>query len=67
MKVPSSVVDGDFNYLFNPEHKDAGKIKIVRSEKFSLDLRPFKENSNAHQLYIMLIFSISLLQENTKK
>ena len=42
MKVPSSVVEGDHNYLLNPEHKYAGKIKIISSEKFSFDLRLFK-------------------------
>lgn len=44
MRVPSSVVDGDYNYLLNPEHKDTGKIKIVSSEKFSFDLRLFKQS-----------------------
>jgi RES domain-containing protein len=42
MKVPSSVVEGDFNYLINPEHKDADKIEIVSSAKFNFDMRLFK-------------------------
>lgn len=42
MKVPSSVVQGDYNYLVNPEHKDTDKIKIISIEKFSFDLRLFK-------------------------
>jgi RES domain-containing protein len=42
LKVPSSVVEGDFNYLINPEHKDADKIKIVSSAKFNFDMRLFK-------------------------
>ncbi|MFS4466538.1 RES family NAD+ phosphorylase [Maribacter sp. 2210JD10-5] len=42
MKVPSAVVDGDYNYLINPQHPHASKIKILGSEKFSFDLRLFK-------------------------
>lgn len=42
MKIPSSVVKGDYNYLVNPEHKDADKIEIVSSEKFNFDMRLFK-------------------------
>ena len=42
MKVPSSVVEGDYNYVLNPEHKDADKIEIVSSEKFNFDMRLFK-------------------------
>ena len=28
MKVPSAVVDGDFNYLLNPRHKAFGKVRV---------------------------------------
>ena len=27
-KVPSAVVQGDFNYLINTHHKDANRVKI---------------------------------------
>lgn len=42
LKVPSAVVQGDFNYLINPAHKEFGKIKIMRIERFSFDERLFK-------------------------
>ncbi len=41
MKVPSAVVKGDSNYLINPNHKDAGKIKILKAEPFIFDQRIF--------------------------
>jgi RES domain-containing protein len=41
MKVPSAVVQGDFNYLINPFHKDYSRIKIVSTERFSFDNRLF--------------------------
>ncbi len=33
LKVPSSISDSDFNYLINPEHPDAKRIRVVRSER----------------------------------
>jgi len=42
MKVPSAVVQGDYNFLINPNHKDASKIKIKSIEPFPLDKRLFK-------------------------
>ncbi|MDB4292036.1 RES family NAD+ phosphorylase [Maribacter sp.] len=41
LKVPSAIVQGDFNYLMNPLHADFGKIKILGSELFSFDERLF--------------------------
>jgi len=41
MKVPSAVVQGDFNYLINPQHADHSKIRIVKIERFSFDERMF--------------------------
>ena len=41
IKVPSAVVQGDFNYLINPKHKDFNKVKIVKIEEFSFDKRMF--------------------------
>jgi len=43
LKVPSAVVQGDFNYLLNPNHTDFKKIKIVKAESFSFDSRLFKK------------------------
>jgi RES domain-containing protein len=42
LKAPSAVVQGDFNYLINPNHKDIDKIKILGKEKFDFDERLFK-------------------------
>lgn len=42
MKVPSTVVEGDFNYLINPGHPDAKFISILSSESFQFDMRLFK-------------------------
>ncbi|SCY95693.1 RES family NAD+ phosphorylase [Flavobacterium caeni] len=41
LKVPSAVVQGEFNYLINPAHDDFKSIKIVRTEPFSFDKRLF--------------------------
>lgn len=41
LKVPSAVVKGDFNYLFNPQNKCFKKIKIVKEEPFPFDQRLF--------------------------
>lgn len=42
LKVPSAVVQGDFNFLINPRHKDAQKIKWKSAEPFSFDERLFR-------------------------
>ncbi len=41
LKVPSATVQGEFNYLINPRHKDFEKVKIRKKEKFSFDERLF--------------------------
>lgn len=42
IKVPSAVVDGDYNILVNPEHPDANQLTIVHIGKFEFDMRLFK-------------------------
>ncbi|MGF7073603.1 RES family NAD+ phosphorylase [Mucilaginibacter sp. R-33] len=39
MKVPSSIVPAEFNYLLNPLHSDAFNIKLLKREPFSFDRR----------------------------
>lgn len=39
LKVPSSIVPQEFNYLINPNHPDALKIKILSTEKIIFDAR----------------------------
>ncbi len=42
IKVPSAVVQGDYNILINPLHADFEKVKIIKTEKFNFDERLFK-------------------------
>jgi RES domain-containing protein len=39
LKVPSSIIDLDFNLLLNPQHPFFYKIKIVHQASFSFDKR----------------------------
>jgi RES domain-containing protein len=39
LKVPSSIVPQEFNYLINPNHKDAKKIKIIATTSMLFDSR----------------------------
>jgi RES domain-containing protein len=39
LRIPSIVVDGEFNYLLNPRHADFGHLKIGASAPFSFDPR----------------------------
>jgi RES domain-containing protein len=39
MKVPSSVVPEEYNYLLNPRHSDISKVKIINTSPFSFDDR----------------------------
>jgi len=38
LKVPSSIVPQEYNYLINPDHPDAMKIKVIK--KISLNFDP---------------------------
>jgi RES domain-containing protein len=39
LKVPSAIIDLEYNYLFNPSHADFEKIKITAVNKFTFDSR----------------------------
>ena len=41
LKVPSAVIQGDFNYLINPRHKDIRTVQIKNTEDFGFDERLF--------------------------
>ncbi len=41
LKVPSAVVQGDFNFILNPKHPRFSDVKVVSKEKFSFDKRLF--------------------------
>jgi RES domain-containing protein len=42
LRVPSSVTQGDYNFLLNPDHPDFRKIKIIDQQKFPFDHRMFR-------------------------
>ncbi len=42
LKVPSSIVPPEFNYLINPIHPQAAMIKVITVNKFGIDSR-FKQ------------------------
>lgn len=39
LKVPSSIVQQEFNYLINPNHPDAARISVVSTFPFKFDER----------------------------
>lgn len=39
LKVPSSIVPQEFNYLINPNHLEASKIKVLSTTKIIFDSR----------------------------
>lgn len=41
MKAPSAIVQGDFNYLFNPAHTLFPQIRIDKAEPFEFNERLF--------------------------
>lgn len=41
MKIPSVVVQGDFNYLVNPAHPLFSQVKVTATEPFQFDQRLF--------------------------
>jgi RES domain-containing protein len=42
IKVPSAVIQEEYNYLVNPLHADIKKIKIIKTKSFWPDERLFK-------------------------
>ena len=42
-KVSSAAVQGEFNFLINPRHKNFNQIKIVKIEDFNFDERLFRK------------------------
>lgn len=40
-KVPSAVVQGDFNFLINPSHRRFNEVEITLTEPFDFDARLF--------------------------
>jgi RES domain-containing protein len=40
-KVPSATVQGNYNYLINPRHKDFNTVRVIDSVPFEFDKRLF--------------------------
>jgi RES domain-containing protein len=38
-RVPSAVVEGEFNILINPAHPDIRKVRVVEAERFEINER----------------------------
>lgn len=43
LKVPSVVIQDEYNYLINPTHPESAKIKIMTIEPFNFDERLFRK------------------------
>ena len=41
MKVPSAVIQDEYSYLINPNHKQYSKVKLLKVEPFKFDNRLF--------------------------
>ncbi|WP_299287833.1 RES family NAD+ phosphorylase [uncultured Mucilaginibacter sp.] len=41
LKVPSVVVQGEYNFLINPNHRDLNKLAILNIEPYEFDARLF--------------------------
>ncbi len=48
MKVPSSIVPQEFNYLIHPMHPDMAKIKVVKTEPLTFDSIIFNSTYKKH-------------------
>ena len=45
-RIPSVIVPNTFNYLLNPLHKDARRVRIAESQRTVLDLRLLRTSSS---------------------
>lgn len=45
LKVPSSIVPPEYNYLINPNHPDSKKIKVISTQRLVFDAR-FKQKKD---------------------
>jgi RES domain-containing protein len=44
LKVPSAIIEQEYNFLINPAHPDAKKLKIQSSKIFMFDKRLYLKN-----------------------
>ncbi|WP_425276931.1 RES family NAD+ phosphorylase [Spirosoma oryzicola] len=57
MKVPSAVIDGDFNYIINPLHPLFTKdnVKIIEKKPYSFDKRAFNKRLSTRRPLNLLL------------
>lgn len=48
LEVPSALVPVESNYLVNPRHRDAGRIRIAGRRDFALDPRLLRKRTSSH-------------------
>lgn len=41
MKIPSAIIQDEFNYLINPKHKNFNLVRLIKVEEFKFDKRLF--------------------------
>jgi len=46
LRVPSVVVEGEYNYLINPAHADFMKVRVLQNEAFNFDNRLINKKSD---------------------
>jgi RES domain-containing protein len=39
LRVPSAILPEEYNFMFNPKHPDAGKLKLIDERPFAFDGR----------------------------
>jgi RES domain-containing protein len=39
LAVPSAILPEESNFVFNPQHPDAARLRLVRKRRFHFDLR----------------------------
>jgi len=37
--VPSAILPEEFNFVFNPQHPEARRLRLVRERRFTFDTR----------------------------
>jgi RES domain-containing protein len=47
LRVPSAVVESEYNVLINPSHRGISKVRIVEVETYRFDPRLFRPRGNA--------------------
>ncbi len=49
LSVPSVVIPNELNYLINPAHEEAKRVKVVSVDPFALDVRLYRAPKRARK------------------